>query len=101
MKSALDRAPARKGPTVQRLFRQISVPAVVRRPQSAYLFRANRVALKYPTVNHSRKPSCGLILSTEAAAPADHSSPYSANSSGPMGAVQSRVNGKEPEEVGI
>jgi len=101
MKSALDRAPAREGPTAQRLFRQISVPAVARRPQSRYLSGPNRIALKYPTVNHSRKQSYGLILSTEAAAPADHSSPYSANPSGPMGAVQSRVNGKEPEEVGI
>ena len=101
MKPALDRAPAREDPTVPRPLRRVSVPAVARRPEFGFFSRANREALKYPTVNHSRKQIYGLILSTEAAAPADHSSPYSANPSGPMGAVQSRVNGKEPEEVGI
>lgn len=100
MKSALDRAP-REGPTAQRLFRRTSVPALARRPDPRFPSRANRKALKYPTVNHSPKQSYGLILSTHAAAPADRSSPYSANPSGPMGAVRSRINGKEPKEVGI
>lgn len=101
MKPALDRAPAREGLTAQCLFRQISVPATARRPHSRFPSRANREALKYPAVNQFRKQSYGLIASTQAAAPADRSSPHSANRSGPMGAVRSRVNGKEPKEVGI
>src|SRR5690242_3920174 len=101
MKPALDRASAREGSTAQRPLRRISVPAVAHRPECGFLSSANREALKYPTVNQFRKQSYGLIVSTQAAAPADRSSPHSANLSGPMGAIRSRVNGKEPEEVGI
>jgi hypothetical protein len=101
MKPALDRAPAREGLTAQCLFRQISVPAMAHRPEYGFLSRANREALKYPTVNQFGKQSYGLIVSTQAAAPADRSSPHSANFSGPMGTIRSRVNGKEPKEVGI